>query len=524
MIGSKKLDRYNDDFALYVPSAGSRYADTNFTGVGVIDDSLDWSISFFCYRETRGTGILWDNRGGVASNQPKGVELIFDDSNPNYSFRFRTGLGSSQTDYFFISDYKIGYIYHTVLTFNSTTKDLKHYINGVNVETLNTTGDNPIDCTTVTYSRFLSFSGSYAGALKQCFIRDFSVYSKELNPQEINYIYKTNVPPVSSYNNVENYYPLNQVPYDSGGNYFMNDVSKQYNPLATTNDVPLTGWTADELGLGVGGLPASTTYRGWESKTNYIPIEDYTKGLNFNSAKAQYLEVTGLEAFNKDDGYTFLIGVKKQADTGQQSMFSCVGDELFSRYYDIFRRGGGANVNEFQFVSPVTSGSPTSSSNVFTGIDSTNNNFLSYFVGNNQMYNPYSNTRIRRIIDVNVQQDYQVGIGDPFLGFGFDEITNPKFQIGARNGSNALNGKITFLTIIKGVITKEEEKKIFNNGLYRSPYEVLEDTSIIILDVDFLNPFLDGSDVKFTDNSGNCVLTAKGTDWTTLAGVQASID
>ena len=56
---------------------------------------------------------------------------------------------------------------------------------------------------------------------------------------------------------------------------------------------------------------------------------------------------------------------------------------------------------------------------------------------------------------------------------------------------------------------------------------MLQDTSKIILDVDFQNPFLDGTDIKFTDNSGNCEVIAKqnsGTDWSTLLGVQNSID
>tara|TARA_R110002050_G_scaffold297421_2_gene458869 strand:- start:168 stop:602 length:435 start_codon:yes stop_codon:yes gene_type:complete len=144
------------------------------------------------------------------------------------------------------------------------------------------------------------------------------------------------------------------------------------------------------------------------------------------------------------------------------------------------------------------------------------------------MYNPYSTIKIRRIIDVNEQQDYQTGIAVPNLGYGFNEITNPIFNIGARlSNSLYLNGKITFFTIIKGVITKEQEKTIFNNNIYRSPYEVLQDTSKIILDVDFQNPFVDGTDIKFPDNSGNCEVIAKqnsGTDWSTLVGVQNSID
>ena len=522
IVQSDSIERYNDDFALYVPSAGSRYADTNFTGVGVIDDSLDWSISFFCYRETRGTGILWDNRGGVASNQPKGVELIFDDSNPNYSFRFRTGLGSSQTEYYF-SDYKykVGYIYHTVLTFNSTTKDLTQYVNSVEVQTLNTTGNDPIDCTTVTYSRFLSFSGSYAGALKQCFIRDFSVYSKELNSQEINYVYETGVPPTSAYANIQHYYPLNQVPYESGGNYFMKDVADSYNNSATTSDVELTGWTADELGLGVGGLPASTTYRGWESKTNYIPSGDYTKGLNFDSSKQQYLEITGLEAFDISEGYTTVLGWQRVDNVLPSSAETMMGSDTVNGNYTIQFIQNSRDLGLYHESGFVAESG--------ISLDLSNRNLTTFISGSaREITNAYSSVKDTRQGYRNGKITCSDNSITTLLGFDIIFSSGAKMYLGRRNSSGRYyTGKLSYCTIVKGRLTQEQIKTIHNNGLYRSVYEVIEDTSKVMLDVDFINPFLDGSDVKFPDNSGNCVVTAKqntGTDWTTLGGVQASID
>ena len=752
IVQSDSIDRYNDDFSLYVPSVGSRYADTNFTGVGVIDDSLDWSISFFCYRETRSTGVIWDSRGGVASNQPKGVELIFDESNPDYSFRFRTGLGSSQTDYYF-SDYKykLGNIHHTVLTFNSTTKDLTQYVNSVKVQTLNTTGDNPIDCTTVTYSRFLSFSGSYAGALKQCFIRDFSVYSKEVNPQEISYIYEAGVPPVSAYANIQHYYPLNQVPYESGGNYFMNDVANLYNPNATTSDVQLIGWTTDELGLGVDGIQTQTTYKGWGNKKDYrrnslafttsatgivnndmstisiagdwtftfrinpylrpygptgpkyvfwsgtsnvdlfairleitgsffqaidgefvyssggsntvfnlfryddadlsfgniikrdvccslrktgdnidvfvqgvkvstepIPVStfnnlsnavaifgrnnnsshvqnvgishislckdiltdsdmldiynkdysslvttdfeyypsdstskkiidvsgngldytytsndkieissdtakpnDYTKGLNFNSSKQQYLEVTGLEAFDISEGYTTVLGWQRVDNVLPSSPETMMGSDEANGNYTIQFIQNSRDLGLYHYSGFVAESG--------ISLDLSNRNLTTFISGSaREITNAYSSVKDTR-------QGYRNGkitCSDDsittLLGFDIIFSSGAKMYLGRRNSSGRYyTGKLSYCTIVKGRLTQEQIKTIYNNGLYRSVYEVIEDTSKVMLDVDFINPFLDGSDVKFPDNSGNCVVTAKqntGTDWTTLGGVQASID
>ena len=75
---------------------------------------------------------------------------------------------------------------------------------------------------------------------------------------------------------------------------------------------------------------------------------------------------------------------------------------------------------------------------------------------------------------------------------------------------------IAVFALGQGEITSEQLVRFFKE---KDDADYLE-----IVDVDFVNPFLDGSDVKFTDNSGNCTIVASGTDWTTLAGVQASID
>ena len=65
---------------------------------------------------------------------------------------------------------------------------------------------------------------------------------------------------------------------------------------------------------------------------------------------------------------------------------------------------------------------------------------------------------------------------------------------------------------------------MFNNGNFQSPFDVISDFEKIIIDVDFQNPFDNAGTITFPDNSSNCVVTTNGTDWNTLAGVQASID
>ena len=92
--------------------------------------------------------------------------------------------------------------------------------------------------------------------------------------------------------------------------FFNKDVANLYNPLTTASDVELLGWTADELGLGVGGLPSSTTYIGWESKTNYIPTIEYNKGLNMLTS--QSLTINGLTIGDKLVVNYDELGISKQ--------------------------------------------------------------------------------------------------------------------------------------------------------------------------------------------------------------------
>ena len=526
MIQSKKIDRYNDDF--YLNWDGTQ------TGSNLFDNSNiakanDWSISFFDIRDNNGTGAsfkqsILGNKIGVAS----GLSVTSKVSSGSYALEVSVFDGS-ETIYTLLSNISIDAItriYNVVLSYETDTSTLSFYLNGLFYDSVSLSARAEWSNTSFVKIGSLGDTSSFN---KIGGVRDLVFYDRIPTIQEIQYAYKKSVQSVSIYGNILNYYPLNQVPYESGGNYFMRDVANLYNTTATVNDVQLIGWTDVELGLGVGGLPASTTYRGWESKTNYIPSGDYTKGLNFTRSKAQYLEITGLESFNNDDGYTFLIGAEKTGidPSTQQSFFGCLADEGFTTWYDIFRRGGSGNENEIQFAFPTQLNTTVTLSSISlpNTIDVLQKNLLSFFVSDDKYVNPYNSTPINSIIDVNEQQDFTSGFfqsNNP-LGKGFDELTNPKFQLGARNASNTLNGKISLFCIIKGAITKEEEKKIYNNGLFRSPFEVLEDTSKIMIDVDLVNPFLD-TDVKFTDNSGNCVITAKGTDWNTLAGVQASID
>jgi len=371
--------------------------------------------------------------------------------------------------------------------------------------------------------------GSPAGASNyEGGIRDFMAFNRALTQEEITYLYQTNTMPVSTYPNCTFNMPLNQIPYESGGLFFMEGKAHLFNVLATVIDGQLIGWTDAELGVTLN--TTAVTYRDWHTKQNYIPSVGYAKGLNFDRTKNQRLNITGLEVFDSLDGYTFLMGVEKVADSNsQQSIFSCFADEGFTTWYDMFRRAGAANFNEYQFTSPDDGGTnrTLTSSNLVDAIDVTNKNFLSYSVSNNKYTNPYNDKPINMIRDVNCQQEFNFGFYQDNtyrLGVGFDGLTNPRFQIGARDGGNYFNGKISFFTIIKGVITKAEEKAIFNNGFYRSPFEVLEDTSKIIIDVDFQNPFFNGTDVEFVDNSGNCSIIASGTDWNTLIDVQNTID
>lgn len=523
----KDIDRYNDDFYLTFDSGKKMYA--NHTATEIAYDR-DWSISWFdIFKKGVGADVaissILDTRATATANFGLFIYSSFNvGTQENFiSIEFRTTVLETFTinlgiilDTFHISNF--------VFTFNSSSRTLNVYKNTILIGTYINTIDFESTSPDVAIGASRSGSAPRIGG-----IRDLITYDNILDSQEIDYLYLTETPHTSIYTSIQHAYPLNQVPYESGGFYYMKDMAEMYNATTINSDVRLIGWTVDELGLGVGGLPSSTSYRDWHTKLNYIPTEDYSKGLNFDRAKQQSLQITGLEVFDNTEGYTFLIGVEKTGiDTGtQQSIFSCLADEGFTTWYDIFRRGGG-NDNEYQFASPSgVSTNQLSSSNLTNPIDVLNRNFLSYYTSDLGYVNPYSNTRINKIRDVNCQQDYTNGFfqgGFGVLSKGFDELTNPDFRIGSRKNTNYFSGKVSFLTIIKGDVTKEEEKKMFNNNLFRSPYEVLTDTSKIILDVDFRNPFVDGLDIKFLDNSGNCQIVALGTDWNTLIGVQNSID
>jgi len=88
------------------------------------------------------------------------------------------------------------------------------------------------------------------------------------------------------------------------------DISISYNATTSKTLTSLMNWTDAELGLGVGGLPSSTTYRGWESKNNYIPTNNYKTGLNITNL--QSITINGLTIGDKLIVNYDEIGVRKQ--------------------------------------------------------------------------------------------------------------------------------------------------------------------------------------------------------------------
>jgi len=745
MRESKVINRYNDDYYLQFEAIDNQYMTANTTMPFL--NVADWSISYFVKNDDVQLGVHLDFRN--PSDVTKGMAVSFQTG--NNGIQFKSGTVTHIFGNHTVNQKKN--INHIALTYNNTTNTVKCYVNTEYKGEVSGAFDfeniSPLVLGRVNWS-----SGFVNGRLKGG-LRDMLFTDSVLTTQEIEYIYETQVPPVSAYPNIQHYYPLNQVPYESVGNYFMRDVASQYNPLATTTDVELIGWTTDELGLGVDGIQSQTSYKGWGNKKDYrrnslaftnstigivnndmttisiagdwtftfrinpykrpygtvgakylfwsgtsnvdlfairlttggtfiqsincefvyssggsntdfvlfnyedvdyatteiskrdiccslrktgdnidvfvqgiktstepIPVStfnnlsnsvaifsrnngnqsvqnvgcshislckdiltdsdimdiynkdysslvttdfeyypsdstskkiidvsgngldytytsdnkiqissdtakpnDYSKGLNFDSTKSQYLEVTGLEAFDFSDGYTLIVGWKNIDDTlpsaSTPTLFANVrATSNYADYLGMQFQDGDRTVRGFR--------NGNQSDNSVNRLDVDNMSTFT-LTPDLRLITAYSPNRFIKTM----YRNGDLGGTSTDISqtqYGFNE-TQGKFSIGALDPGGSLSrhytGKIKFCMMYKGVLTQEEQKKIYNNGLYRSPYEVLEDTSKIILDVDFTNPFLDGSDVKFTDNSGNCVVTAKqnsGTDWTTLSGVQASID
>jgi len=739
----KSIDRYNDDF--YLDFDGSNYLQGSTDVSGSLDGSNSWSVSWLDLLDRSasvGVTSLDQSSHTVFTNVAgtNGISITHRVITITRADILVVMINNGSAVIRFFNDVRLRTdnvtVEHLVLNYDHTTNTGSLYVDGRLHQSLSNFAP----------SNFASTQGIRLGAdftpnrLRVGSLRDVMIFDKALSENEIEYIYTTATPPNTAYSNLQHYYPLNQMPYENGGNYFVDGVAHLYNQSASVESLELNGWASDEIGVsnvtqisafrdfktkgryfGIGldykeNAQYGATYNtvngsdfnngytviikcipdtlgspkgdimfmdstigtgqnnyffidsaGFNAKfddpqpgpptgnemisSNYNPTKDnvfvvtasptssgtfelfingrkdqssddgwvynapdtslyigsnppssikgifyvavfnsvltdnqistysesdnwlelnpymmwcsendgtklidisgngrdaiiqnstafnnnqtyisykggnsnYKKGLNFDSAKGQYLEVTGLEAFGNSGGYTFLVGVESDAISNQQNVFGFFGDEGVFRGFEIIKPS--STTTRYDFISPNITGRSLLSLN---GVDVSKDNFLSYYTGDNSYISPYSSSPLSKIADVNVSQNYSSGIDSNPLGLGFDEITNPIFNIGARSSSqHYLNGKITFFCIIKESITKEQEKTIFNNGNYRSPYEVIEDRSRIILDVDFQNPFDVGGTIKFKDRSGNCEIIANqntGTDWDTLAGVQASID
>jgi len=536
MTNSGSIERYNNDYYINQDDVSVQY----FRGAllnRAIKDSSNWSLSCFLYlksgKPSNTYHVIYNDytpgsfRGMLIGYRVSNNSITIIRNGVSGNTQVNSGVGNPNANYGEeLGSSKLDRWFHLVVTYDSIANEFEFYYDSIPLGKITgvvTDQFGHVDTDNVAIG--VNIAGPSVNNCIDGAVRDFSTYDKILSNEEVKYIYLNNNSPVSAYNNIKSYFSINEIPNETGGNYFLEDKSQLYNINATKTDLQAIGWTGSDLGIP--NNATSTTYRGWGSKSLIIPSVGYKKGLNFDNSKSQYLTVTGLDSFDKSDGYTILIGVESDIlNTSQKSLFSCLGDEGLSEYYDIYRNSG--SVNEYVFVSPKDVGTITdiTSNDLTNSIDGSNNNFLSYYVSSEKYVNPFNTTRISKVVDVNCQQDFTGAFTTTSdkLGLGFDEITNPIFNIGAINGSQTFLGKISYFVIIKRAISKEEEKRLFNNGNFQSPFDVINDFEKIIIDVDFQNPFDNAGTITFPDNSSNCVVTTNGTDWNTLAGVQASID
>lgn len=305
---TKKIDRYNNDFYPRFKGNCSGQLSTNLSTL----NNSDWSISFFANTSTNASQVVLDSRTDL--NNVDGIVVTisrFGDYNV-IAVRLAGNIFTFSQQSGIVPGAWACY----TLNYDNTAKTLSLILNGVNRESIN------ISTWTVNFvgNAYVGSILSYQSLPQFNFvggIRDLIIATKTLSVDESYYLYSTNVLPPNT-SNILHHYPINDIPFINGGNFYLRDVVKIHNPSATAVDMKLIGWTDTELGIGVGGLPTSTAYRKWEDSTNYVPTIEYSKGLNMTTSQSltfQGLTIGDKIVVNYDEG-----GIAKRSVTDVNSV------------------------------------------------------------------------------------------------------------------------------------------------------------------------------------------------------------
>jgi hypothetical protein len=271
-ISSKKREGINEDFGLYVKGQTTALKVSN-GGAKIIKDDADWS---FCCR------VYPDDRLAPINTQNHNLYYDFDTNlidhgialslnNVADTFRVLTFSGGSGV----FGDIPIASILKKwsliVVNYTTATNLFEVYIDNILV--------GSVDKTAVfqpfgqdSNSSYL-FSNHVPSNCLKGIAKGAMIFNRKLTNQERQYIYETGIPPESSFSNLQNYYPLNQVAYKDTNNYF-SDVVKVYNPTATSYRAQAIGWTDDELGLNA-GTSTFTAYGDYQTKTLGANFTEY---------------------------------------------------------------------------------------------------------------------------------------------------------------------------------------------------------------------------------------------------------
>ncbi len=207
--------RYNDDFVLYFDGSDQYlYVDDVFP---VIDNANDWSISFYLSREFKGQATsLFDNRP-LTTNQG-GISLfITEEVTSTFRINFRSGFGVPPVSaYKFQGDMQYNELYYIVLSHDSTTDNIKFYINSVLKDTLDVS-------TRIINSNNNSYSIIGAQAVPvgtNLFshlgtISRFRIFDKQIDGAYNNDLYVDGLQPTKIDQNTLFNLPCNNIGYDS---------------------------------------------------------------------------------------------------------------------------------------------------------------------------------------------------------------------------------------------------------------------------------------------------------------------
>ena len=275
-IVSEKIELINEDFGVHVQGVTTGFKLSNGASKVIKDDS-DWCFCCRVYTEDRLAPINTQNH--------------------NLYYDFNTGLNdhgialglNSVADTFRVFTYNGGApIFGDIsipailkrwsficINYTSISNLFEVYIDNILVGT--------VDKTSV-YQPFgqdgnnsYLFSNSIPNNCLKGIAKGAIIYDRKLNNQERQYMYETGLPSESSFSNIQNYYPLNQVAFKDGGLNYFNDVVKVYNPTATSARAQAIGYTDDELGLGTYGRGCASAYYNYHRKK---PIGNFGVKMN----------------------------------------------------------------------------------------------------------------------------------------------------------------------------------------------------------------------------------------------------